>query len=192
MTRHWAPLDGPQRALTHLRARRDGRARTAVDLELPLMALLAVLVGIGVVIWLNGQSAPDSGEIRRAAERPQLLHPREALAAGQARREAAVARARARERRVRAARRQAADRRAALAAAAAQERFREDPRNGQYQYGQNGYPVTGPGFDPGTGTYQQQQVQSTPAPRPAPKPQPKPQPKRSSGGGGGGSFDDSG
>jgi hypothetical protein len=192
MTRHWAPLDGPQRALTHLRARRDGRARTAVDLELPLMALLAVVVGIGVVIWLNGQSSPDSGEIRRVTERPQLLHTREALATAQARREAAAARARARERRVRAARQQAADRRAALAAAAAEQRFLEDPRSGEYQYGENGYPVTGtPGFDQGTYT-QQQQTQSTPAPRPAPKPQPKPQPKRSSGGGGGGQFDDSG
>ena len=90
MTRHWAPLDGPQRAMMYLRARRDGRSRSAVDLELPLMALLAILVGIGVVVWLNGQGAPESGEIRRVTERPQLHNPREALAAGQARRAAAA------------------------------------------------------------------------------------------------------
>ena len=78
MTRHWAPMDGPQRAMMRLRARRDGLPRSTVDLELPLMVLLAVLVGIGVVIWLNGQGSPDSGEIRRVTERPVLTNPREA------------------------------------------------------------------------------------------------------------------
>ena len=191
MTRHWAPFDGPQRAMMHLRARRDGRARSAFDLELPLMALLAVLVGIGVVIWLNGQGAPDSGEIRRVTERPQLAHPRATLAAAQARREA-EARALARQRRARAARRAAAERRAALAAATARRPYSEDERfqNGSFQNG-NGYPVSGTqGLSTSGETYTQQQVRPTPAPRPAPKPAPK----RTGGGGGGsgGQFDDSG
>jgi hypothetical protein len=198
MTRHWAPLEGPQRAIMNLRARRDGRGRSAVDLELPLMVLLAVLVGIGVVIWLNGQGAPDSGEIRRVTERPQLQNPRAALAAGQAQR-AAAARELAQARRVRAARR-LARRRAALAAAAAPRPFERDQAQSQYdrygnQYGGqsgNGYPASGPPDLSTSGeTYtQQQQVQ----PAPAPKPAPKPQPKRTTGGGGGGGaqFDDSG
>jgi hypothetical protein len=189
MTRHWAPLDGPHRAIMHLRARRDARGRFGLDLELPLMALLAVFVGIGVVIWLNGQGAPDRGEIRRVTERPQLHNPREALAAGQAQR-AAAARELARARQARAARR-LAQRRAALAAAAARQPSESDRRPSQYdQYGNqdgNGYPATGaPDLSTSGETYtQQQQVQQTPAPKPAPKPQPK----RS---GGGGQFDDSG
>jgi hypothetical protein len=191
MTRHWAPLDGPQRAIMHLRARRDARGHSALDLELPLMALLAVLVGIGVVIWLNGQGSPESGEIRRVTERPQLHNPREALAAGQAQR-AAAARELARARRVRAARR-LAQRRAALAAAAARRPSEGDRRLSQYdRYGNqngNGYPATGaPDLSTSGETYTQQQVQPTPAPKPAPKPQPK----RSGGGGTGGQFDDSG
>jgi hypothetical protein len=197
MTRHWAPLDGPQRAIMHLRARRDGRARSAADLELPLMVLLAVLVGIGVVIWLNGQGAPDSGEIRRVTERPHLQNPREALAAGQAQR-AAAARELARARRVRAAR-QLARRRAAMAAAAAPRPFERDQGPSQSdrydtQYG-NGYPVSGtPDLSTSGETYTQQQVQPAPEPKPAPAPDPapKPEPKRSGGGGGGGQFDDSG
>ena len=190
MTRHWAPLDGPQRAMMYLRARRDGRARSVVDLELPLMALLAVLVGIGVVVWLNGQGGPDSGEIRRVTERPQLHSPREAFAAAEARREAA-ARKQARVRRVRAARR-LQERRAALAAAAA--RRDSYSRDGRVTQDANGYPIPGtPGYSTYGDTYTQQQVQPTPAPRPAPKPAPK----RSTGGGGGGGgnggqFDDSG
>ncbi len=183
MTRHWAPMDGPQRAMMYLRARRDGRSRSAVDLELPLMALLAVLVGIGVVVWLNGQGAPDSGEIRRVTERPQLHSPREAYAAGEARR-AAAARKQARVRRARAAER-LAKHRAALAAAAARRSY---SRDGRVTQDANGYPVTGttPGYSTYGETYTQQQVQPTPAPRPAPK--------RSTGGGGGsgGQFDDSG
>jgi hypothetical protein len=190
MTRHWAPLDGPQRAIMQLRARRDGRGRSALDLELPLMALLAVLVGIGVVMFLNSQGAPDNGEIRRVTERPQLHNPREALAAGQAQR-AAAARKLARARRVRAAQ-QLAQRRAALAAAAARRPSEGDQRLSQHdQYGNqpgNGYPASGaPDLSTSGETYTQQQVQPTPAPKPAPKPQPKP-----SGGGGGGQFDDSG
>ncbi len=153
------------------------------------MALLAILVGIGVVVWLNGQGAPGSGEIRRVTERPQLQNPREAVAAAQERRAAAAARTRARVRRVRAAR--LAQRRAALAAAAARRPYTRDEGFSQ----NNGYPVTGtPGYYPPNGqTYTQQQVQ--PAPAPAPKPEPKPAPKRSTGGGGGGGggqFDDSG
>ena len=154
------------------------------------MALLAVVVGIGVVIWLNGQSSPGSGEIRRAAERPVLGNPREAIAVGEAKR-AAAAREQARLRKMRAARRDAR-RRAAIAAAAAR---RSEFARGQFGQ-QNGYPASQgnyqygtPGYSTGTQTqtYTQQaqpQQQSSPAPRP------KPQPKRSSGGGG--VFDDSG
>jgi hypothetical protein len=177
-------LDGPQRAITHLRARRDGRVRSAVDLELPVMALLAVLVGIGVVVWLNGQGSPDSGEIRRVTARPQLSNPREAIAAGQAKR-AAAARAQARLRRAKA--RRLAERRAALAAAAARPRTDE-----HFQQNGDGYypPGTNPGLSTNGQTYTQQQVQRAPAPAPKATPKPQPQPKRS--GGGGGSFDDSG
>jgi hypothetical protein len=170
----------------HLRARRDGRPRSAVDLELPVMALLAILVGIGVVVWLNGQGAPDSGEIRRVTERPQLSSPREAVAAAEERRAAAAARARTRVRRVRAAR--VAQRRRAALAAAARRPYTGDERYSQYG---SGYPATGtqPGYPPNGQTYTQQQVQPTPVPAPAPA-----QPKRSTGGGGGGGgqFDDSG
>jgi hypothetical protein len=181
-------LDGPQRAITHLRARRDGRVRSAVDLELPVMALLAVLVGIGVVVWLNAQGSPDSGEIRRVTARPQLSNPRDAIAAGQAKR-AAAARAQARLRRAKA--RRLAERRAALAAAAARPRSDE-----RFQQNGDGYgyypPGTNPGLTTNGQTYTQQQVQRAPSPAPksTPKPQPQPKPQRS--GGGGGSFDDSG
>ena len=190
MTRHWVPLDGPQRVLMRLRERRDGVPRSTVDIELPLMALLAVLVGIGVVVWLNGQSSPESGEIRRVTERPILANPREALAAGAAQR-AAAAREQARLRKMRATRR-AARARAASAAAAARRSYytNGDPRyqNG-YQNGYQGYPGNSgvPGYTTSGQTYTQQQVQRAPAPKPAPKPQPK-----RSGGGGGGAFDDSG
>jgi hypothetical protein len=188
--------DGPQRALTYLRARREGRVpRSVADLELPLMLVLAGLLGIAVVVWLNGQGAPDSGEIRRVTERPQLYSPREALAAGKAER-AAAARAQARARRARAARR-LARRRAALAAAAARRPStdRTQAQSGYQdgnQYGdQYNYPAEGNYSPPSGQTYTQQRVE--PAPAPAPKPAPKPQPKRSSGGGGGsGQFDDSG
>jgi hypothetical protein len=179
-------MDGPQRAMMRLRARRDGRPRSTVDLELPLMALLAVLVGIAVVIWLNGQGNPDGGEIRRVTERPVLSNPREALAAGQAKR-AAIAREQARLRRVRAARVEAR-RRAALAAVANRrsQYARGDYRqpNGQ---GYSGYDPNGTqGYSNDTQTFQQTQPQQQVS-KPAPKADPTPQPKRS-----GGVFDDSG
>jgi len=50
MMRNWDPLEGPQRAITRLRATTDGRSRSVFDLELPLMALLAVLVGLGIAM----------------------------------------------------------------------------------------------------------------------------------------------
>lgn len=192
MTRHWAPLDRPQRAMMHWRARRDGRARSAVDLELPLMALLAILVGIGVVVFLNGQGGPDGGEIRRVTERPQLYSPQDALAAGKARRVAA-ARAEARVRRARAAQR-LAKRRAALAAAAAKRPYAGDQR---YPQNSSGYPVDGtygygtPGYSTNGQSYTQQQVQPAPVSRPAPTPKAQPKPQKRSGGGGS-QFDDSG
>ena len=172
--------------MTRLRARRDGLPRSTVDLELPLMVLLAALVGIGVVIWLNGQGSPESGEIKRVTERPVLSNPREAIAAGQAKR-AAIARERARVRRVRAAR-VAARRRAAVAAAAAQ-RSQYTRSDFQQQSGQ-GYPGSNPNsqsYSTGTQTYQQQ---SQPQPQQQvsqPKAKPKPQPKPA-----GPVFDDSG
>ena len=132
------------------------------------MALLAILVGIGVVIWLNGQGAPENGEIRRVTERPQLSNPREVVAAAEKRRAVAAARARARVRRVRAARVERR-RRAALAAAAARRPYTGDERFSQYS---NGYPIPGTqsGYPSNGQTYTQQQVQPTPAPAPAPRP----------------------
>lgn len=180
MTRHWAPLDGPQRVMMRLRATRDGRARSAVDLELPLMALLAILVGIGVVIWLNGQGT-GGGEIRRVTARPQLANPREALAAGAAR-ERAQARARARVRRIRAAR--ALARKRATAAALAQRSFSRDSTG--FQSG-TGYGSRSPDVSTNTQTYTQQTQSQQPSSKPAAPPKSRPKPS-----GGGGSFDDSG
>lgn len=183
MTRHWAPLDGPQRIMMRLRATRDGRARSAVDLELPLMALLAILVGIGVVIWLNGQGT-GGGEIRRVTARPQLANPREALANAAAQKRA-KALALAHVRRVRASRRLA--RKRAAAAAPTQRSVNRDSTQFQNStgYGNTNTDGSGPGST-NTQTYTQQ-TQSQPS-NPAPKARPKP----SGGGGGGGSFDDSG
>ncbi len=185
MTRHWAPLDGPQRIMMRLRATRDGRARSVVDLELPLMGLLAILVGIGVVVWLNGQST-GGGEIRRVTERPHLTNPREVLAAGAARRARAAALERAHVRRVRAARQLA--RKRAAAAALAQRSFSRDGT--QFQNGTgygNRYGSGTPGGSTNTQTYTQQTQPRQPAPRPAPAPKSRPKPS-----GGGGGFDDSG
>lgn len=145
------------------------------------MGLLAVLVGIGVVIWLNGQGAPDRGEIRRVTERPALANPREAVAIGQAKR-AAAAREQARLRRVRAAR--LARRRAAAAAAATAAYARGDLEQRSGYPGS--YPDSAQGYSTGTQAYQQQ---ASPQPQPqrqTPRPAPQPQPKR------GGAFDDSG
>jgi len=173
MTRHWAPMDGPQRAMMRLRARRDGLPRSTVDLELPLMVLLAALVGIGVVIWLNGQGNPESGEIKRMTERPVLSNPREAIAAGQAKR-AAIARERARVRRVRAAR-VAARRRAAVAAAAQRSQYTRSEFQQQSGQGYPGNPNS-QSYSTGTQTYQQQAQpqQQVSQPKAKPKPQPKP------------------
>jgi len=179
-------MDGPQRAMMRLRARRDGLPRSTVDLELPLMVLLAALVGIGVVIWLNGQGNPESGEIKRMTERPVLSNPREAIAAGQAKR-AAIARERARVRRVRAAR-VAARRRAAVAAAAAQRsQYTRSEFQQQSGQGSPGYNPNSQSYSTDTQTYQQQ---SQPQPQQQvsqPKPKPKAQPKPA-----GPVFDDSG
>jgi hypothetical protein len=188
MTRHWAPLDGPQRLMMRVRATRDGRARSAVDLELPLMGLLAILVGIGVVVWLNGQST-GGGEIKRVTERPQLENPRQALAAGAERRALEAAADRARARRVRAAR--ALARKRAAAASLAQRSF--SGSGSQFRNGTDSgtrYGDSTPGYSTNTQTYTQQTQSQAPASTPSPAP--KPRPKPTGGGGGGGSFDDSG
>ncbi len=183
MTRNWAPLEGPQRVVMRLRARPDGRPRSFSDLELPLMVLLAVMVGIAITMWLNGLGSPG-GEVRRVTERPPLTSPREALAAGAAERAQAARRERARERRVRAARVLAARKRAAAAAFARQAYTGTGPGSS------TSYPATRQDFSGTNQTYTQQALPVTPAPKQDAAPAPKPKP--SSGGGGGGGFDDSG
>ena len=184
MTRHWAPLDGPQRIMMRLRATRDGRARSAVDLELPLMALLAIIVGIGVVIWLNGQGT-GGGEIRRVTARPQVANLREALAEGAAR-ERAEARARARVRRSapHGARSQARCRRGTGAALL-------QPRQTGFQSG-SGYGSAGAGTRTCPRTRRPTRSRPSPSSRLEPAPPPKSRPKPSGGGGGGAASDDSG
>ncbi len=186
MIRNWDPLEGPQRAITRLRATTDGRSRSVFDLELPLMALLAVLVGLGIAMWLNGLGSPGAGEVRRVTERPALANPREALAAGAAKR-AEATRVRARARRLQAARL------ARKRAAAATFVRRTDTRPGRGSSAQ--YPDgTTRSFSETNQTYTQQTLPSTPPPKQetSPAPRPKPAPKPSGGGGGGGGFDDSG
>jgi len=185
MMRNWDPLGGPQRAIMRLRATGDGRSRSVFDLELPLMALLAVLVGLGIAMWLNGLGSPGAGEVRRVTERPALASPREAIAAGAAKR-AEAAREQARVRRLRAAR--LARKRAAAATFVRQP----DTRDGRSP--STAYPDPGGNLSETTRTYTQQTLPSTPTPKqdssPAPKPAPKP--SNGGGGGGGGGFDDSG
>ena len=182
MTRLRAAIDGPQRLIMRVRETRDGRPRSVADLELPLMVLLAILVGIGIVVWLNGQST-GGDEIRRVTERPQLSNPREALAAGAARR-ARVARARVHRARV--ARRRLARSRAA-AAALAQRSF---SRNGTDQRNGTSYGNSTRSYSD-TRTQTQTYTQQTQPRTPAPKSKSSPAPKRRSPAGGGG-FDDSG
>jgi hypothetical protein len=166
-----------------LRARRDGRARSFTDFELPLMGLLAVVVGLGIAMWLNGLGTPEGGEVRPVNERPEFGNPREALAVGAAKR-AAAQRRQARVQRVRAARRLA--RRRAAAAAFVQRRY-----TGTESGSRSPYPDGRQDFQGTSQTYTQQTLPATPAPKQDTAPAPKQQPSKGGGGGGGG-FDDSG
>ena len=175
------------------RARRTGRPRSVADLELPLMGLVALLVGLGIAVWLNSFGGSAGGgihEIRAVTERAARGND-----SAQARLAVAAAAERAHQRavlarRVRHDRRVAARRRAAARARRqAARRPAVDPRypvsdGRQETYGNPLYDRSYP-TDPSRQTV----TQRAPTPKPAPKPKPKP-----SGGGGGGSspFDDSG
>ena len=185
MTRNWAPLEGPQRVVMRLRAKQDGRPRSFTDFELPLMVLLAVVVGVVIAMWLNGLASPGGGEVRLETERPPLTSPRQAIAAGAAERAQAARRERARaQRRVRAARVLAARKRAAAAAFARRTYTETGPGSS------TSYPATRQDFQGTNQTYTQQTLPVAPAPKQDAAPAPKPKP--SNGGGGGGGFDDSG
>jgi hypothetical protein len=165
--------------------RRTGPPRSIAELDLPLMGLVALLVGLGIAVWLNslGGSTGGTHEIRQVTERPAT-----AFDSPQARLALAAAAERAHERavharRVRHRRRVAAQRRAAARARRRAAPAAIDPR----------YPVTyGGQQDDGNPYYEQAPAPQTVTQQaPNPEPAPKPKPKRS-GGGGSTPFDDSG
>jgi hypothetical protein len=160
------------------RLRHDGPPRSLADIELPLMALVAVLVGLGIALLLNSLGGVTSGpvEIRTVTDRPAIDSPRAQLSAA-----ATAERAHDRQVALKRHRRAANRRAAALKLAAAKARFRATPTTrttDSQTYTQQ--------------TYTQQSLPSQPAPSPSPAPKPSPKPASGGGGGGGSPFDDSG
>jgi hypothetical protein len=137
-----------------------------IDRELPVMATLALAVGLLLAIGINsfaGSDGSDGEELRPAADRPA----------------SDIAALRLTPHRDRPPRRRAS-RRARRSATAS----RPAPR-----------PLAAPPRAPTTTSGQSAMPQApSPDPHPAPKPAPRPAPKQDGGGGGGGSqpFDDSG
>ena len=164
------------------RLRHDGPPRSLADIELPLMGLIAVLVGLGIALLLNSLNGVTSAPvgIRTVTDRPAVDSPRAQLSA-------AAAADRVHDRQVALRHRRAAKKRAAaLKVAAANARFKATPKTrttGSQTYTQQ------------TGTqqtYTQQSLPRQPAPSPSPAPKPSPKPAAGGGGGGGSPFDDSG
>ena len=164
------------------RLRHDGPPRSLADIELPLMALVAVLVGLGIALVLNSLGGVTSGpvEIRTVTDRPAIDSPRAQLSA-------AATAERAHDRQVALRHRRAAKRRAAaVKLAAANARFRPTSKTratDSQTYTQQTYTQQ---------TYTQQSLPRQPAPSPSPAPKPSPKPASGGGGGGGSPFDDSG
>ncbi len=161
------------------RLRHDGPPRSLADIELPLMGLIAVLVGLGIALLLNSLNGVTSAPvgIRTVTDRPAIDSPRAQLSA-------AATAERVHDRQVTLRHRRAARKRAAaLKVAAANARFKATPKSrttGSQTYTQQTY------------TQQTYTQQSQPAPSPSPAPTPSPKPATGGGGGGGSPFDDSG
>jgi hypothetical protein len=159
------------------RLRHDGPPRSLADIELPLMGLVAVLVGLGIALLLNSLNGVTSAPvgIRTVTDRPAIDSPRAQLSA-------AATADRVHDRQVALRHRRAAKKRAAaLKVAAANARFKAAPKTrttDSQTYTQQ--------------TYTQQSQPPQPAPNPSPAPKPSPKPATGGGGGGGSPFDDSG
>ena len=146
-----------------------------IDRELPVMATLAVVVGLVLAIWINSLAGTDGSagdDLRPAADRPASDI---AALRGTPRADRPAARRRPRPARRSATGRQPAPRVVAVPTQAPALPSGQTPAEGAPE------PVTAAPPAP------------SPAPRPAPKIAPPPAPKSGGGGGGAGQpFDDSG